>query len=72
MRQIADGEASSGRKEILVKQAPTKMRVVVSYLLLFGVVLITAYLQSVFHFNTYLALAICLVDTIGCAMFVFG
>ena len=43
-----------------------------SYLLLFVVVIITAYLQSVYHFNTYLALTICLVDTIVCATVLFS
>jgi hypothetical protein len=54
-----------------MNQPPTQARIVLSYVMLFGVVLITAYLQSVFHFNTYLALAICAVDTIASVTFLF-
>ncbi len=47
-------------------------RLWIAYAFLFGVVIITAYLQSVLHFDTYLALAICLADTIIAAVMLFG
>ncbi|HEY7416259.1 MAG TPA: hypothetical protein VH593_13790 [Ktedonobacteraceae bacterium] len=33
-------------------------------------VIITSYLQSILHFNTYLALTICLIDTIVAALLI--
>jgi len=63
--------ASLAGEEISVNQPPTRTRIVLCYLMLFGVVLITAYLQSVFQFSTYLALAICMIDTIVSVTFLF-
>jgi hypothetical protein len=53
-------------------QQITQTRVIVAGIFLFAVVIITAYLQSVLHFNTYLALAICVADTIGAMVIIFG
>lgn len=54
-----------------MEQYSVRNRVILVSLLLFGVVTVTAYLQSIYHFNTYLALAICLADTIICARLLF-
>jgi len=50
----------------------TQGRLLFAGILLFAVVTITAYLQSILHFNTYLALAICLADTVVSMVIVFG
>lgn len=50
----------------------TQTKLIMTGILLFAVVLITAYLQPLLHLNTLLALAICLADTIVCAMIIFG
>jgi hypothetical protein len=60
------------RKEISVDQHRVRSRLVLSYIFLFAVVTITAYLQSILHFNTYLALAICFLDTIVSAAILFN
>lgn len=55
-----------------MKQGSVQMRLILSYVFLFIVVIITAYFQSILHFNTYLALAICLLDTIASAAILFN
>ena len=55
-----------------MKQQYIRMRVLITSIFLFTVVISTSYLQSIIHFNTYLALAICLVDTIVSAAFLFS
>ncbi len=47
-----------------MEQYSVRNRVILVGILLFGVVTVTAYLQSIYHFNTYLALAICMADTL--------
>ncbi len=55
-----------------MEQQSTRNKVILLNILLFGVAITTGYLQSIYHFNTYLALAICLVDTIVCAKLLFS
>jgi hypothetical protein len=55
-----------------MEQHSLRTRVILTSIFLFAVVTITAYIQSITHFNTYLALAICLVDTIVSAAILFN
>ncbi len=52
-------------------QLRTQTRLVIAGIVLFGIVTITACLQPILHLNTYLALAICMIDTIVVALFLF-
>ena len=58
-------------KELLMEQYSVRKRVILVGILLFAVVTTMAYLQSIYHFNTYLALTLCLADTIVCARLLF-
>lgn len=55
-----------------MKHLHTRTRLLLVGILLFAVVICTSYLQTVFHFDTYLALTICLLDTIIAAMLLLG
>lgn len=55
-----------------MEPSTVRTRLMLASATLFGVMLITAYLQSVLHFDTYLALAICMVDTVVAAMILFN
>jgi len=46
-------------------------RLILASAFLLVVLFSTAYLQTVFHFDTYLALAICFIDTLLSAMILF-
>ena len=59
-------------KETSVKRQIGRTRLVLTSIFLFTIVISTAYLQSILHFNTYLALAICMVDTIVSAALLFS
>ncbi len=54
-----------------MEQYSVRKRVILVGILLFAVVTTMAYLQSIYHFNTYLALTLCLADTIVCARLLF-
>ena len=58
-------------KEFFVEQ-PGSLRWILAILFLLVVLLGTAYLQTVFHFSTYLALAVCFLDTIISASILLG
>jgi len=66
-----EGCSLSGWRGDISEPTPTRTRIGFAILCFFGVVLITAYLQSVFQFSTYLALAICMIDTIVSVTFLF-
>lgn len=55
-----------------MKQSSILSRLIIVTGFLFAVVICTAYFQTIFHFNTYLALAICLIDTILSALWLFA
>lgn len=55
-----------------MKQFSMQPRLIIVIVFLFAVVIGTAYFQTIFHFNTYLALAICLLDTILSALLLFA
>jgi hypothetical protein len=55
-----------------VRQQSDRTRLILTSIFLFAVVISTSYLQSILHFNTYLALAICLIDTIASAAILFS
>jgi hypothetical protein len=42
----------------------TVSRIFMASIILFAIVFVTAYLQTIYHFNTYVALGVCLLDTI--------
>jgi hypothetical protein len=55
-----------------VEQQSTRGKVILLSILLFGVAITTGYLQSIFHFNSYLALVVCLIDTLVCMRLLFS
>jgi hypothetical protein len=55
-----------------MRSVSTRARLTIASIFLFTVVISTSYFQTIFHFNTYLALAICLLDTILSALFLFA
>lgn len=48
----------------------TLSRIITASIILFAIVCITAYLQTIYHFNTYIALGVCLLDTILAAVII--
>jgi hypothetical protein len=50
----------------------TLSRIITASIILFAIVFITAYLQTIYHFNTYVALAVCLLDTILAAVIIIN
>jgi hypothetical protein len=55
-----------------MRSVSTRVRLIIASIFLFTVVVSTSYFQAIFHFNTYLALAICLIDTTLSALFLFA
>ncbi len=53
-------------------QLSVRARVMLASIFMLVVLVSTAYLQTIFHFNTYLALAICLADTVVSATILFS
>ena len=48
----------------------TVSRIITAGIILLAIVCVTAYLQTIYHFNTYVALGVCLLDTILAAVII--